>query len=233
MVMKFITFGVLMALALVPCTEACAQQDLDRITVQGRPDYTGIWTPDTKANAELEKQMRKAMRKKMKQAAPKPERAPSYDGPSGGSPPSGGAGGPPGGQAGGPPGEGPPSRSMPEPNAHGVMRQEMDFAAPLQGDLEIMSTETEFRLGRAGGPLTKIEVGRGATELADGHTRVFAAWEQSQFVVEFNTDDGARVTHTYSLEDQGNRLRIHTNVAGRMSPIPGGIDMERVFVRKP
>ena len=231
--MKFITFGVLAALVLAPCMEARVQQDLDRITVQGRPDYSGIWVPDAKANAVLEKQMRKAMRKKMKQAVPK-ERAPDYDGPGGGSPPSGRAGGPPpGGMAGGPPEGGPPGRGRPEPNAHGVMRQEMDFAAPLQGDLEIVSTETDFRLGRVGEPLTELQVGRGATELADGHTRVFAAWEQGQFVVEFNTDDGARVTHTYALEDQGNRLRIRTNVAGRMSPIPGGIDMERVFVRKP
>lgn len=230
--MKFITLGVLAALLLTQCLEARAQQDLGRITVQGRPDYSGVWTPDAKANAELERQMRKAMRKKMKQAAPK-ERPPSYEGPRGGSLPSGGGVGGPGGPAGGPPDDGPPGHPMPEPNAHGVMRQEMDFAAPLQGDLEIVSTESEFRLGRAGGPLTEIAVGRGATELADGHTRVFAAWEQNQFVVEFNTDDGARVTHTYALEDQGNRLRVHTNVAGRMSPIPGGIDMERVFVRKP
>lgn len=228
--MKFITLGVLAALFLTQPLEARAQQDMDRITVQGRPDYSGIWSPDTKANAELERQMRKEMRKKMKGAAPK-EPAPSYEGPGGGSPPPGGGAGGPGG---GPPAGGPPpGRAMPEPNALGVMRQEMDFAAPLQGDLEIVSTENEFRLGRAGGPLTEIAVGRGAVELPDGHTRVFAVWEQSQFVVEFNTDDGARVTHIYSLEDQGNRLRIRTNVAGRMSPIPGGIDTERVFVRKP
>jgi hypothetical protein len=225
--MKFIALGVLAALLLTQCVEARAQQDLDRITVQGRPDYSGIWTPDAEANAQLERQMRKAMRKKMKQAAPR-ERAPGHEGPGGGSPPPGGGAGGPGGPPGGPPG-----RAMPQPNAHGVMRQEMDFAAPLQGDLEIVSTESEFRLGRAGGPLTEIAMGRGATELADGHTRVFAAWEKNQFVVEFNTDDGARVTHTYALEDHGNRLRIHTNVAGRMSPVPGGIDMERVFVRKP
>lgn len=231
--MKFISLGIFAALLLSQCLEASAQQDLGGITVYGKPDYSGVWTPDVEANAKLEHDMRKALRKRMKQAGGKKSRAPAF-GPEGGGPLQGGMSG---GGSGGPPpgahGEGPPGPRMAEPNAHGAMRQEMDFAAPLQGDLEIASSETEFRIGRSGTPLTRLEIGRGATELADGHTRVFAAWEKAQFVVEFNTDDGAQVTHTYSLEDQGNRLRIHTNVSGRMSPISGGIDMERLFVRKP
>lgn len=230
--MKLITPCILAALLLTQCMEAHAQQDLGGITVRGRPDYSDIWTPDAKANAELERQMRKAMRKRIKQAAPK-ERAPNYEGPGGGGSPLSGGAGPSGGLQGeGRPDSGPPGLGMSEPNAFGLLRQEMDFAAPLQGDLEIVSTETGFRLGQAGGPLTEIAVGRGATEIAEGRVRVFAAWEQSQFVVEFNSDDGARVTHTYALEDQGRRLRIHTNVTEPGSPIPGGIDMERVFLRK-
>lgn len=231
--MKLIFLGIFTALVLSQCPEASAQQDLGTVTVHGKPDYSGIWTPDVEANARLEREMRKALRKKMKQAGGKKSRPPAF-GPEGGGPLQGGS---PGGQSGGPPagasGDGPPGPRMAEPNAHGAMRQEMDFAAPLQGDLEIASSESEFRIGRSGTPLTRLEIGRGATELADGHTRVFATWESTHFVVEFNTDDGAQVTHTYSLEDQGNRLRIHTNVSGRMSPISGGIDMERLFVRKP
>lgn len=231
--MKHIFLCIFTALVLSQCLEASAQQDLGTVTVHGKPDYSGIWTPDVEANARLEREMRKALRKKMKQAGGKKNRPPAF-GPESGGPLQGGS---PGSPSGGPPAEapdgGPPGPRMPEPNAHGAMRQEMDFAAPLQGDLEIASNETEFRVGRSGTPLTRLEIGRGATELADGRTRVFAAWEKTHFVVEFNTDDGAQVTHTYSLEDQGNRLRIHTNVSGRMSPVSGGIDMERLFVRKP
>lgn len=230
--MKHIFLGIFTALVLSQCLEASAQQDLGTVTVHGKPDYSGIWMPDVEANARLEREMRKALRKKMKQAGGKKSRPPAF-GPESGGPLQGGS---PGSQSGGPPAGAPndrPPGRMPEPNVHGAMRQEMDFAAPLQGDLEIVSSETEFRIGRSGTPLTRLAIGHGATELADGRTRVFAAWEKTHFVVEFNTDDGAQVTHTYSLEDQGNRLRIHTNVSGRMSPISGGIDMERLFVRRP
>ena len=121
--MKLIFLGIFTALVLSQCLEANAQQDLGTVTVHGKPDYSGIWTPDVEANARLEREMRNALRKKMKQAGGKKSRPPAF-GPESGGPLQGG---PPGGQSGGPPagapGDGPPGR-MPEPNAHGAMRQD-------------------------------------------------------------------------------------------------------------
>jgi hypothetical protein len=50
-------------------------------------------------------------------------------------------------------------------------------------------------------------------------------------VIEFHTSDGAAITHTYSLEDGGARLRVRTHVAGGQIPIPGGLDLERLYNR--
>jgi hypothetical protein len=224
-------------LSLLPVL-ACAQQQLPAVTVVGQADYTGVWRADQTANAKLERDMRKKMRKKMKQAMGAQSRPPSGPPGSGGGPPSsGGPGGmPPGG---GPPGGGPPggmppdAPRMPEPSTFGAIRPEMDFALPLQGDLEIVSDAARVRIGQAGTELTELAFGKGATELANGGSRAFADWEDKKLVIEINTEDGVQVTHTYSLESQGERMRIQTRVAGATVPIPGGMEMERLYTRAP
>lgn len=225
--MKRNLFGLFAVLLLLPCSAASAQQEFPAITVQGRADYTGVWRPDREANAKLEREMRK----KMKRAHGKGTRAPAFP-PDHAGPPPGGSGGPPGARPDPANGKGFPG-SATEPTLHGSVRPEMDFASPLQGDLEIQSSETEILIGRAGTELTKLVIERGATELPDGHTRAFAAWEQQQLVIEINTDDGVSVAHTYSLEQNGELLRIRTHVTGRMTHVPGGINLERVYLRQP
>ena len=230
--MKFNRLGLLSVLLMAPCM-AWGQQQLPAVTVQGQADYTGIWRPDRDANALLERDMRKKMRKKMKEAMGGKTRPPAIPADSAGRP-SGNdrpGGAPRDGKHGG--GAAPGDGSMAEPSVFGSIRPEMDFAAPLQGDLEIVSTAEVLRIGKSGTPLTELDFNRGATEIADGHSRAFVAWEAKQLVVEINTDDGVRVTYTYSLESQGERMRVRTNVVGGPVRIPGGIDMERLYVRQP
>lgn len=229
--MKLPFLGLFAALLLTPGSVALAQQDLPAITVHGHADYTGVWRPDHEANVRLEREMRKKMRKKMKQERGKSNRAPAFPSGNAGPPPEGN-GGTPDARSGSSDGKGFPAGAA-EPTLHGSMRQEMDFASPLQGDLEILSGQTEILIGRAGSELTRLAIGRGAAELPDGHTRAFAAWDQQQLVIEINTDDGVAVAHTYSLEQNGERLRVRTNVTGRMTRVPGGIDLERVYLRQP
>ncbi len=224
--MKFNRLSLLAALVLAPCM-ALGQQQLPTVTVLGQADYTGIWRPDHDTNIQLERDMRKKM-KEARGPKPRPPAFPSE----GADQQSAGGGhrpGPSSGRPGGPPPDGGPA----EPSLPGSIRPEMDFAAPLQNDLQIVSTGAELLIGRSDTPLARLGFGRGATELADGHSRAFVAWEDKRLVVEINTDDGIRMTHTYSLESQGERMRVRTSVTGRTVGIPGGMEMEHLYVRQP
>lgn len=143
---------------------------------------------------------------------------------------------PRGGMGGGMPGKGPggpPQGGMPDvsiPSAVGLLRPEMDFAAPLQGDLVILQDGGMIALGKETGDPVILSTGRGATELGDDLTAL-AMQSSDGLVVEFQTADGAVVTHTYSLESGGTRLRVRTHLSGSQIPIPGGMDLERVYDR--
>lgn len=219
-----------LAVALsLPVPTIAGTDPTDAPEVVAHAGYSGEWTPDEAANAKLAKQLRKQMRSRMEKM--RPPASPPRGGMGGGMP--GGGGVQRGGMGGGMPPDGPPPGGMPEvsaPTAVGLLKPEMDFAAPLQGDLVILHDEGMVALGNDSGNPVILPIGRGATELGDGLTAL-AMQSSDGLVVEFQTADGAVVTHTYSLESGGARLRIRTHVAGSQIPIPGGMDLERVYNR--
>ncbi len=226
-----------MALALIGCVSRQAADANDVLAPVDPIAYTGVWTPDHAANRKLAQATQKQMRQRMAKLHP-----------SGGGKPPGGGAGPPGGMGGmggspggmppgGPSGGGPPE-GMPDldplamMSAVGMLRPEMDFAEPLQGDLRIvMDPDAGVELGAVDrAPVTLMFRG-GARDLGDGDVRAFASRESGRLVVEINTDDGTQVTHTYQLEAQGKRLRVKTQVVSSKAPIPGGIPFERLYNR--
>jgi hypothetical protein len=198
------------------------------------PTYHGTWMPDQAANKKLARAIQKEMRQRMAERM----RAQGGGKPPGGMPPGGkppGGMGPGGMGAGG---MGPPrgmGGSAADPLAMlsttGMLRPEMDFAAPLEGGLQIEIDDERVVLGKAGQEGVALAFRGGSRELGGGESRAFAGHEQGHLVVEINTDDGVQVTHTYVLEGQGERLRIKTRVFSPDAPIPGGIPIERIFRR--
>ncbi len=207
------------------------------------PTYSGVWAPDEEANRKLaraaQKEMRKRMAKQMSSQMPKqggggmpPGGMPPGGKPPGGMPPGGMGGMPPGGMGGmGPPGMGPDIDPLSMMSAAGMLRPEMDFAAPLEGNLRIEADPERVVLGKDGVDGVALAFKGGSRELGEGDSRAFAGHENGNLVVEINTDDGVQVTHTYVLEAQGRRLRVKTLVLSRDAPMPGGIQIERIFQR--
>ncbi len=211
------------------------------------PTYSGVWAPDRDANQKLaratQKEMRKRMAKRMSSLMSKQGGGggmPPGGMPPGGKPPGGmgGMGGmPPGGMGGrgpggmGPPDMGPTSDPLSMMSAAGMLRPEMDFAAPLEGDLKIEVDSKRVVMGEDGVEGIALAFQGGARELGEGGARAFASHENGNLVVEINTDDGVQVTHTDMLEAQGRRLRVKTLVLSREAPLPGGIPIERIFQR--
>jgi hypothetical protein len=194
--------------------------------------YTGLWTPDHAANRKLAKQMQKQLRQRMAKLRPPGGKAPSGPGGPGG--PGGMGGKPPGGMPpGGPPGGMPGMDSDPMAmlSAVGLLRPEMDFASPLQGDLRIVYDPAGIQLGAADGEAVILMFRGGARELGDGGIRAFASRQQGPLVIEIATDAGVRIVHTYRLENGGARLRVNTRMEARDMPMPGGLETERVFDR--
>ncbi len=145
--------------------------------------------------------------------------------PPGGMPGGGPHGGMPPGM---PPGDGDPFTQM---SAVGLMRPEMDFAAPMQGNLRISMDARQVVIGKVDGVAETLSFRTGATELGEGDIRAFASYESGDLVIEINSDNGVQVTHMYQLEAQGHRLRIKTHLVSKQIPMPGGIDSERLFDR--
>jgi hypothetical protein len=116
-------------------------------------------------------------------------------------------------------------------SAVGLLRPEMDFASPLQGDLRIVYDPEGVQLGGADDETVILMFRGGARELGDGGIRAFASREQGPLVIEIATDAGVRIVHTYQLENGGARLRVKTHMDARDMPMPGGLDTERVFDR--
>jgi hypothetical protein len=85
---------------------------------------------------------------------------------------------------------------MPTPSAVGALRPEMDFAAPLQGDLFITQDEGVIALGRDAENPVILSYGRGAIELGDDGLTALAMQSSDGLVVEFHTGDGTTVSHT-------------------------------------
>jgi hypothetical protein len=207
------------------------------------PTYSGVWAPDQDANRTLARATQKEMRKRMaKQMSRQMSSQMSKQGggggmPPGGIPPGGMGGMPPGGMGGmppggmGPPDMGPETDPLSMMSATGMLRPEMDFAAPLQGNLRIEADPKRVVLGKDGAEGVALAFHGGARELGEGDVRAFAGHENGNLVVEINTDDGVQVTHTYMLEAQGSRLRVKTLVISRDVPLPGGIPIERLFQR--
>jgi hypothetical protein len=234
--LRLFTFGL--TLALLGCASGPSVEATETAAPVDPAAYTGVWTPDHAANRKLAQATQKRMRQRM--AKPRP--------PGGDKPPGGGMpqGGPPGGMGGmgGPPGGMPPGGGPPEGmpgmdsdplammSAVGMLRPEMDFAAPLQGDLRIaIDPDAGVELGAVDAAPVVLMFRGGARDLGDGDVRAFASRENGRLVIEINTDDGTQVTHTYALEAQGQRLRIRTVVVSSQAPIPGGIPFERLYDR--
>ncbi len=236
-------FCALLSFAFVLVLAGCASAPLaaDALDASAATDsgaYTGVWTPDHAANRKLARAMQKQMRQRMAKLRP-PGGPPAKGGPGGG-PGGGGPGGmggmgPPGGMPpGGPPEDmqGMDADPLAMLSAVGMMRPEMDFAAPLQGDLRIaMDPDAGVEMGAADAvPITLMFRG-GARDLGGSGVRAFASRENGRLVIEINTDDGAQVTHVYTLEAQGDRMRVKTRVVSAKAPIPGGIPFERLYDR--
>lgn len=232
-----------MALALIGCASRPQAADVADALVPVDPAaYTGTWTPDYAANRKLAQATQKQMRQRMaKLHPPSGGKPPGGGGPPGGGSPPGGMGGmgggppggmPPGGPPGGAPGGMPDADPLAMMSAVGMLRPEMDFAEPLQGDLRIaMDPDAGVEMGAVDrAPVTLMFRG-GARDLGDGDVRAFASRENGRLVVEINTDDGTQVTHSYQLEAQGNRLRVKTLIVSNKAPIPGGIPFERLYNR--
>lgn len=236
-------FPFLLMLTLIGCASRPQATDAtDALTPVDPAAYTGTWTPDHAANRKLTRAMQKQMRQRMAKLRP----------PGGGKPGGGGLGGGPGGGPGGPGGMGgmgPPPGGMPpggppdgmpgmdaDPlammSAVGMLRPEMDFAAPLQGDLRIaMDPDAGVDIGAVDAVPVTLMFRGGARDLGDGGVRAFASRENGRLVIEINTDDGTQVTHTYAIEAQGKRMRVKTQVVSSKAPIPGGIPFERLYNR--
>jgi hypothetical protein len=232
-------FSFVLTLTLIGCASRPQTADATDALVPVDPiAYTGVWTPDHAANRKLAQAAQKQMRQRMAKLRPpgggKPPGGGGPPGGMGGSPPGGmPPGGPPGGMsAGGPPDGMPDTDPLTMMSAVGMLRPEMDFAAPLQGDLRIaMDPDAGVEMGAVDrAPVTLMFRG-GARDLGDGDVRAFASRENGRLVVEINTDDGTQVTHTYQLEAQGKRLRVKTLVVSNKAPIPGGIPFERLYSR--
>lgn len=233
---------LLSMLALNACASPGAPEeaDTDTLVPVDPAAYTGLWTPDLAVNRKLANAMQKQMRQRMAKLHPggKPGGMGGGPGGMGGGP--GGGGGPPGGMSGGPggmpPGGAPADMPEPDPLAMmsmvGMMRPEMDFASPLQADLRItMDPNAGVEIGAANASPVMLMFHGGSRELGEGGLRGFASIESGRLVIEINTDDGTRVTHTYLIESQGKRLRIKSMVMTSKMPIPGGLPIERVFNR--
>ncbi len=209
------------------------------------PTYSGVWAPDAEANKKLARATQKEMRKRMaKQLSSQMSKQGGGGGmppggmPPGGKPPGGMGGMPPSGMGGGmppggmgPPGMSPDTDPLSMMSATGMLRPEMDFAAPLEGNLRIAADPERVVLGKDGAEGVALAFHGGARELGEGDVRAFAGHENGNLVIEINTDDGVQVTHTYMLEAQGRRLRVKTLVLSREAPLPGGIPIERIFQR--
>jgi hypothetical protein len=233
----FRLFPFVLILALIGCASRPPAADaMDALVPVDPTAYTGEWTPDHAANRKLARATQKQMRQRMAKMHP----------PGGGKPPGGGGmppGGPPGGMGGmgGPPGGMPPGGppdGMPDADplamlsAVGMLRPEMDFASPLQGDLRIaMDPDAGVEMGAVDTVPVTLMFRGGARDLGDGDVRAFASRESGRLVVEINTDDGTQVTHTYQLEAQGKRMRVKTLVVSSKAPMPGGIPFERLYNR--
>ena len=222
----FLSMLVLSMLVLTACASGgpAAGVEAEALVPVDPAAYTGVWTPDAAINRKLARALQKQMRQRMAKLNP------------GGRP--GGMGGGPGGGPGGPGGMGGPPGGAPDvdPLAMmsmvGMLRPEMDFAAPLQGDLRItMDPGAGVALGGANASPVTLMFRGGARDLGDGGTRGFASIESGWLVIELDTDDGTRVTHTYQLEAQGKRLRIRSLVTSGKLPIPGGLPIEHVYDR--
>ena len=230
-------FSFVLTLALVGCASRTQTAEAaDALAPVDPAAYIGVWTPDHAANRKLAQATQKLMRQRMAKRQPPGGGKPPGGGgmPPGGGPP-GGMGGPPGG--GMPPGGGPPD-GMPDTDplammsAVGMLRPEMDFASPLQGDLRIsMDPDAGVELGAVDTVPVTLMFRGGARDLGAGDVRAFATRANGRLVIEINTDDGTQVTHTYQLEAQGKRMRVKTLVVSSKAPMPGGIPFERLYNR--
>lgn len=215
--------------------------------------YTGRWAPDHAANRKLAQATQKQMRQRLAKLRPPGGGKPGGAGGPQGRGPGGGMGGGMGGMGGGMPPGGMPPGGMPpggppggvpegmpgmdtDPLAMmstvGMLRPEMDFAAPLHGDLRIaIDPEAGVELGAVDTTPVTLMFRGGVRDLGDGSVRAVATRENGRLVIELNTDDGTQVTHTYLLEAAGRRMRVKTLVVGSKAPVPGGIAFERLYNR--
>lgn len=219
----FRLFPFVLILALIGCaTRPQAADGTDALVPVDPIAYTGVWTPDHAANRKLAQAAQKQMRQRMAKMQP----------PGGGGKPPGSPPGGMGGMGGGPPDGMPDADPLAMMSAVGMLRPEMDFASPLQGDLRIaMDPDAGVELGAVHTVPVTLMFRGGARDLGDGDVRAFASRENGRLVVEINTDDGTRVTHTYQLEAQGRRMRVKTLVVSSKAPMPGGIPLERLYNR--
>lgn len=193
-----------------------------------RAEYSGDWTPDIAANAKLAKLARRKLRSRMAKAAGPDGKPGPQSGSHGGGADTRGAAGMPRGERKQPP-QFPDQPQI--PTAVGLMREEMDFAAPLEGNLFILQDGEMVAMGKNLESATILSFDRGAIEIGNAGVTASAMLTIDGLHVEFRAPEDVEVIHTYSLEANGTRLRVRTNVSGRRLSIPGGLEIERVYNR--
>lgn len=203
--------------------------ELTRIEVAAvRPAHVRLWMPDCKANARSQRGAVQKIRKKMA-TSDKPGGPGGMAGDDMAGLPPGGMGGMGGMPLGGPSPESADPLSM--MSQVDLLRAEMDFARPLDGDLRIASDGEAMTIGRDGAVPRTLNYGRNQALNPEDGGRAFAMRENGALVVEINTDDGVQIVHTYTLEDGRDSLRVTSQVFAPDVPIPGGIESEHIYRR--
>lgn len=186
--------------------------------------FAGRWQPDQEANSRLMASKTPADRPARPEGATRP----------GGSPPGGrpGMNRPEGGPPGGRPGGDRPRDGGPRPGGPDGLVAESQaslLVAPLHGDLLIAQTGELVELGVEGQPPLQARVDGEAVALADQRTRVKVSRHDGNLVLALESEDGLKVTHTYRLEGDGQRLRILSVMEHPSSGRP--IESQRLYRR--
>jgi hypothetical protein len=194
------------------------------------PELSGVWVADEKQNKKLLRKAKSEMRKKMMAGMPKPPAGAGM--PRGGGMPGGGMsrgeGMPSGGGMRGGAGR-MPMREMPKLEEIAFMvREEIDFALPLDAPLHMRLDESNMNFVSKSGQQIAIPLSGKPQVLVEGLSG-FGLFTSVGYTIEFNTGEDVSVAYTYWLEEK-DVLKVRTEISKPMMPMP--LTFDRVFRRK-
>ncbi|MFT4197382.1 MAG: hypothetical protein QM601_05640 [Pseudoxanthomonas sp.] len=201
---------------------------------------SGEWTADAKANKQAQKEAEKASAGQGRGGKKPRDGQPPSDG--GGAPPSGGMdggmsgsmgdpGGDAGDSAGGPPGKGGPGGEPGQAEAADMLLPQMDFAAPLKGDLVLYRTRESVLFGRTGAEPVILPLSGEAVTVAPGITA--SAHEQDgKLRVDMVTTNDIHTSFRYDQSPDGT-LRVDVHAEGPYPHTGSRFDVRRTYRAKP